>query len=132
DEDVELVNHSAGANKKAGDNGAEKKDDESAVAGAEKQANGSVPAEGEANELKEKVKHPDNSATLPASVAADQDSELEDELLDANARSMEEDAVAASDKTAAEQINTEEDDEKKIRESMPERKNEGDDSNTTV
>ncbi|KAI7656664.1 hypothetical protein KC318_g12273, partial [Hortaea werneckii] len=79
-----------------------------------------------------KVKHTDNSATLPASVAADQDSDLEDELLDANARSMEEDAVAASDKTAAEQINTEEDDEKKIRESMPERKNEGDESNTTV
>ncbi|RMY79583.1 hypothetical protein D0864_09046 [Hortaea werneckii] len=131
-EDVELVNHSAGANKKAGDTDADKKGDEPAAAGAEKQANGSVPAEAVANELKEKVKHTDNSATLPASVAADQDSELEDELLDANARSMEEDAVAASDKVAAEQINTEEDDERKIRESMPERKDEGDESNTTV
>lgn len=108
-EDVDLINHTEGGNKKGG---------------PPKEQKGSIPAEDVAKEYNEMVNKQDDtdsgvkSAQLPVS--------------DEGAMALEQDALTAKDAIDSSRMEVLEDEDRKIAEAMPEREGEGDDYNTTV
>jgi multisite-specific tRNA:(cytosine-C5)-methyltransferase len=113
EEDVELINHH------------EMRKNDQANKPDANHAKGSIPAEEHAKELQRRIEAPDNdSGVLPDAPS----SPLEPEL----ALAAEQNALAEEDRKRVKELEKLEDDDRKIRDAMPEREGEGDEMNTTV
>lgn len=130
-EDVELVNHHDNRN------GSGRKD----VAGKDGQASkGSIPAQEDAEETQRRIQNaPDegDEIALPASeddggVPVGAHSPLNPEFEQLDALGAEQTALAEEDHERALEAELFEDEDKKVRDAMPEREGEGDEVNTTV
>ncbi|KAK5126129.1 hypothetical protein LTR85_011484 [Meristemomyces frigidus] len=129
-EDVELINHSD-PSQRGSDAAIKKEREERSAANG---GNGSIPAQADAEELQAKYEEtddfikPEDDITL----GAGQDEDVKAEVLEGEARALEEDAVAKRDRLEANRLEVTEDEDTKIGNAMPERVGEGDDYNTTV